>query len=319
MSRLARTLSRLAPAVIGLAAAVVPAPAWGAQATLSWDQDTDPTLQAYRVHYDRDSGAPYAGTDAAEGPSPVIVPLAALTDPAHPSFTLTGLDSCVQYYFAIQAVYAAGESGLSPEASAVLVAAPASVTVTPTGDRSLRVSWPGPPAGDSGTIPTYRIHYDVDGGQPYEGNDAAEGASPVVLQTSTLFDPLHPSQDLTQLRAGQTYYVAVESVCDGGAGKLSGEASGATAGQEDAGTPPEDGPVVEDGGAAGDGPGPPGDGGTIYIDAGSCGCRAAGARAAVAAPEVRRGPGLACLAAVALTRWRGRRGRGRGPAPPGSD
>jgi hypothetical protein len=289
-------------------AALLPAAAWGAQATLSWNPDTDATLQGYRVHYDRDAGEPYAGVDATEGPSPVVVPLAALPDPTHPSFTLTGLDSCVTYYFAIQAYYTAGESGLSPEASSVLVAAPTSVTVTATGPGALRVGWPGPPAGDAGAIPTYRILYDVDSGPPYEGTDAAEGASPIALQTSTLFDPLHPSLDLTQLRTGQAYYVVVESVCANGTSKPSDEASGATTGQEDAGQVPEDGPAG-DGGAGDDGAGPVGDGGPIRVDAGSCDCRGAPGG----------GPGwLPALLPVLLRRRRRRPWYSRGqPGQPG--
>jgi MYXO-CTERM domain-containing protein len=262
----------LRAAVVAAVVISLPPAAWGAQATVSWDPDADPTLQGYRVHYDRDSGAPYAGVDAAEGPSPIIVPLAALPDPTHPAFTLTGLDSCVTYYFAVQAYYTAGESGLSPEAASVLVAAPASVTVTVPGPRSLRVEWPGPPAGDAGAIPTYRVHYDVDSGPPYEGTDAAEGASPIAVQTASLFDPAHPRLDLTQLRAGQTYYVVVESVCPNGTSKPSEEVSGATPGQVDAGAP--DGPGPADGGPGQDAAGA--DGGPIRVDAGSCGCRAAG-------------------------------------------
>jgi hypothetical protein len=269
--------SPLRALLAGVALLLAPGLGRGAQATVSWDPDTAATVVGYHLYYDRDPGAPYEGTDANEGPSPLDVPVAGLADPTHPSVLVTGLDSCVPYYFAVSSYDATSESQLSPEATAVLVGAPADVTLTVTGPQAFRVTWAHPGDGDEGPILTYRVHYDTDSGEPYAGTGADQGDSPVTVTAASLFDPLHPRLDLTGLPAGQPIFVAVESVCEDGTAKLGAEVTAGSAGTEDAGT----GADAGDGGEAPPADGAPGgevviDGGPVHIKAGVCGCRAVG-------------------------------------------
>ncbi len=63
---------------------------YAADVTLAWSANTEPDLDGYYIYYKTgSSGAPYNGTGAAEGNSPIQVPLANLTDPANPGDTAT--------------------------------------------------------------------------------------------------------------------------------------------------------------------------------------------------------------------------------------
>lgn len=73
--------------------------------TLQWNAETDPNVVGYKLYYKADTaGAPYNGTGALEGASPVNV--ASLT-----STTLSGLDPSHAYYFTVTAYDAAGNEG----------------------------------------------------------------------------------------------------------------------------------------------------------------------------------------------------------------
>jgi hypothetical protein len=71
----------------------LPLAAAAASVTLAWDPNSESDLAGYRVYYDTDQGPPYAGAQAAEGPSPLDYPLTSLSDVAAPQVTLTGLPS----------------------------------------------------------------------------------------------------------------------------------------------------------------------------------------------------------------------------------
>ncbi|KPK14430.1 MAG: hypothetical protein AMK69_28610, partial [Nitrospira bacterium SG8_3] len=79
-------------------------PTFALDVTLQWDANSESDLAGYKVYYDTDSGAPYNGTGAQEGNSPVDVPLAQdeNVDPNVVQFTLHDLPNGT-YYFAVTA------------------------------------------------------------------------------------------------------------------------------------------------------------------------------------------------------------------------
>ena len=91
--------------------------AW--QVTLAWDPNSERTLRGYKVYYDISAGDPYYGTKAEEGTSPITILLEDLPDSNCPEFSLTGLTSGPDYYFAVTAFSDEGlESGYSNEVTA---------------------------------------------------------------------------------------------------------------------------------------------------------------------------------------------------------
>ncbi|MBW1899939.1 MAG: fibronectin type III domain-containing protein [Deltaproteobacteria bacterium] len=77
--------------------------AYSAEVTLQWDPNTEPDLAGYKIYYDTNSGAPYEGTAADQGASPVVVAIEDLTDPDQPEYTITGLTGSRDYFFAVTA------------------------------------------------------------------------------------------------------------------------------------------------------------------------------------------------------------------------
>ena len=79
-------------------------PTFALDVTLQWDANSEADLAGYKVYYDTDAGAPYSGTGAQEGNSPVDVPLAQdeNPDPNIVEYTLHNLPDGT-YYFAVSA------------------------------------------------------------------------------------------------------------------------------------------------------------------------------------------------------------------------
>jgi hypothetical protein len=90
-----------------------------ADVTLAWNGNTESDLAGYYIYYKTgSSGVPYNGTGAAEGNSPIQVPLAIFSNPAYPEYTIHGLSNTETTYFVLSAYDTDGnESGFSNEVS----------------------------------------------------------------------------------------------------------------------------------------------------------------------------------------------------------
>ena len=101
---------------------------FAAQITLAWDPNTEGNLAGYKIYYKGDTpSAPYDGTGANEGDSPIDVPLEWLIDEDSPEYKLTGLSDTKTYYFVVTAYdYDTRESGYSIEVSTGSTASAAS-------------------------------------------------------------------------------------------------------------------------------------------------------------------------------------------------
>lgn len=90
---------------------------YAADVTLAWSSNSEPDLAGYFIYYKIGaSGAPYNGTGAVEGNSPIQVPVAELDDPAYPEYTIHGLSDTETTYFVLTAYDTDdNESGYSNE------------------------------------------------------------------------------------------------------------------------------------------------------------------------------------------------------------
>jgi hypothetical protein len=79
-------------------------PTFALDVTLQWDANSETNIAGYKIYYDTDSGAPYKGTGALLGNSPIDVPIGQdeNSDPNVVEFTLNNLSSG-EYYFAVTA------------------------------------------------------------------------------------------------------------------------------------------------------------------------------------------------------------------------
>lgn len=118
----------------------------GFDSGFAWDANTEPDLAGYYIYYKTDvSGAPYNGTGADEGNSPIQIPITSLSDPANPVFTIHGLSDTETYFFVITAYDTAGnEGGFSNELTSQLSSTPGNtppeVTITaPANDSSFNL------------------------------------------------------------------------------------------------------------------------------------------------------------------------------------
>lgn len=188
------------------------APALAADATLSWDiTDAGDAIDGWKLYYDRDQpGPPYEGVGADQGPSPIDVPVSAVANPSSPSFQVTGLESCRDYWFAVAAYNAAGESDLSAEILQRVVVKPRDVFASSPGVGQARINWTGLPLSDPGTVAGYQVYYDIDSGAPYE--------TAVAL-------PVTDEYNFDGLQQHTAYYFVVEAFCENGATRRSDEAS----------------------------------------------------------------------------------------------
>lgn len=100
--------------------------------TLAWDPNSETGLKGYKLYYKTGSGgAPYNGTGAVEGPSPVDVKNVT-------TFTLTGLSDMESYYFVVTAYNTGGlESGYSNQASIGPVASNAAPVANAGADQTV--------------------------------------------------------------------------------------------------------------------------------------------------------------------------------------
>ncbi len=216
--------------------------AFAATAILTWDAaPAAEMVTGWKIYYDRDqAGPPYDGTEANEGPSPIDVPLGTLADPTAPTLEITGLESCVSYWFTASAYNDAGESDFSGEVEKKVVAPPGNLAAVSNTPGEVTLTWVAPPAGDPGIIPNYQIYYDLDGpGEPYSG-----AGSPFGI-------PAANEVTIEGLTTRATYWFVVDSVCDNFANKRSEEVSVVVAAEEeempdpDMGTPTPP-PVIPD-------------------------------------------------------------------------
>jgi len=68
--------------------------------SFAWDKNTEPDLAGYYIYYKNGSSdAPYNGTGADEGDSPIKIPLVNLNDPENPEYTIHGLSDTGTFYF----------------------------------------------------------------------------------------------------------------------------------------------------------------------------------------------------------------------------
>lgn len=202
----------------------VPRMASAAEVTLAWDPNSEAQLAGYKLYYDTDApGAPYNGTGATEGPSPITIPLSSLADPGNPQFTLRGLKSCAVHYFAVTAYDkdAGAESAFSNQASLTVVPSADPVILKPLSETSLSVSWSGIKPGDTGSVASFRVHYGTRPGKPYDAPGSPKQVPGVGAQPTTV---------LENLEAGTPYFVAVEPVCADGNSRFSKEVTTGDAG-----------------------------------------------------------------------------------------
>ena len=91
--------------------------AYTTDVTLAWSSNSEPDLGGYFIFYKTGaSGAPYNGTGAVEGNSPIQVPVSELDNPAFPEYTIHGLSDTETTYFVLTAYDTDGnESGYSNE------------------------------------------------------------------------------------------------------------------------------------------------------------------------------------------------------------
>ncbi len=94
-----------------------PPSTYAADVTLAWSGNSESDLTGYYIYYKTgSSGAPYNGTVAVEGNSPIQVPVAELDNPAYPEYTIHGLSDTETTYFVLTAYDTEGnESGYSNE------------------------------------------------------------------------------------------------------------------------------------------------------------------------------------------------------------
>jgi hypothetical protein len=114
-----------------------PQPAiYAADVTLAWSANTEPDIDGYYIYYKTGtSGAPYNGTGADQGSSPIKITLAELADSANPEYTVQGLSDTETSFFVATAYDTEGyESGYSDEVSYQPPSAPALTGLSIDGD-----------------------------------------------------------------------------------------------------------------------------------------------------------------------------------------
>jgi hypothetical protein len=101
---------------------------------LEWPVNTsDCDLWGYRIDYGATSGGPYDGVNAAQGPSPLLVPSSSVVQGSVCRYTLSGLEPCTQMYTVVHAVDNCTPANIGPgslEASGVTTCIACQTTAT---------------------------------------------------------------------------------------------------------------------------------------------------------------------------------------------
>ncbi len=151
-------------------------PSFAKDFSFSWIANPEP-FEGYKLYYKKggDPAAPFNGTDAIEGASPITIG-------KQTTFTLSGLADNTTYHFTLTAYNSAGESGFSNVVSFFESISP---PVLPGVTKDYSFSWTANPEPVEG----YKLYYKK-GGEPvapFNGTDAVEGASPIDIGKQTAF------------------------------------------------------------------------------------------------------------------------------------
>ena len=141
----------------GFSAVLAATPCFASTITLHWGASTGPDVAGYKVYYKADSSAaPFNGTGAVQGASPVDVS-------GQLSTTVTGLDPDHAYYFAITAYNSAGVE--SPYSNIVPIAelTPPSVAITSPGNSATASGTVSVSASASDNVGVTRLEFYVNG------------------------------------------------------------------------------------------------------------------------------------------------------------
>ncbi|WP_458776036.1 PKD domain-containing protein [Desulforhopalus sp. 52FAK] len=158
--------------------------------SFSWSANVEP-VEGYKLYYKKggSAGPPFDGADAADGVSPID--LGKVT-----SFTITGLEDNSTYHFALTAYNGSEESDFTD----VITVVPD----TPDPPVVIGASYPFSWSANTEPVEGYKLYYKKGGsaGPPFDGADAAEGASPIDLGKVTSFT-------ITGLEDNTTYHFAL--------------------------------------------------------------------------------------------------------------
>jgi len=192
-----------------------PATSAAQKVVLSWDANAEKDIAGYQLHYANKSGAPYKGTFADQGPSPIDIPLSSFKDPTKLRFELTGVPPCSDIFLSLKAYNKKGKySDLAEEISARVVYRPKDVKaeLAPGG---VKVRWTLPMPAKSDKIKRYLIYY-------REGSvgDRAVSFNKPPMPVSAVANSENAVVNLPGLN-GPDIFVAVAAECESGESQLS--------------------------------------------------------------------------------------------------
>jgi len=189
---------------------------------LSWTPPVQPpgiVTAGYKVYYDTSPAPPFAGTILTNGPSPIIVPIDDIPNPAVPTYSLDGVPSCQPMWIALT-----DYSSLAPDCSnceslfsnliAGQICSERPSNLTGTCDANgINLSWIGISGGasDPGTLQDYQVLY---GPSPstWTGTTATNGASPISLPFGTTYGKTVKDYAITGLTG--TVFITIAGQCN---------------------------------------------------------------------------------------------------------